>query len=261
MDDDLSIPLSTADTPALLSVDGSRSNMKSISGALSTRTDHQGHYVIAINDSRGASGEVGIAAICTLTQKIITIELSDTPRFTRTLRFLSIHEPSLILCCDSSNSRLLKVLEEALPGVPIQKEPRGWFSERGGRMAIEQYAIPLLLESLKVTMEQRFYCLASLGALIRWIEEGGDELRAKSLDIQYSAGDEGVMIIDYHSSKLLEIVKCAEQSLDRSATDSKRCSLLAAVNTCKTQMGTRMLRCNLLQPLTGTLTLIIIQCR
>lgn len=242
--------LSIADTPAILSVDGStRSAMRSVS-ALSTRNDTHGHYVVVLNDSRGASGEVGIAAISTLTQKTLIIELSDTPRFTRTLRFLAIHEPCLVVCCDTVNSRLCSVLEETFKGtVPIQKQPRGWFSEREGRRAIEQYASSEQHESLLVTVDQRFYCLASLGALMHWIEDGGDQIKPKSLDICYSAGDEGVMIIDYHSCRLLELVKCVESGSRNQ--ELKRCSLLAAVNTCKTAMGTRMLRCNLLQPLTG----------
>ena len=65
--------ISIADTPALSTIDGSRTGaLKSIS-ALSTRADPHGHHVVALNDSRGASGEGGIAARCTRTQKTVSI--------------------------------------------------------------------------------------------------------------------------------------------------------------------------------------------
>jgi hypothetical protein len=73
----------TINTPALLSVDGSHSTTRSVS-ALGTKDETHGQWVVALNDSRGPSGEVGIAAISTLNQETIILELADTARFTRT---------------------------------------------------------------------------------------------------------------------------------------------------------------------------------
>lgn len=222
----------------------SAATINSIS-VLSTKADAEsGQWVISLIDSRGPSGEVGIVALSCALPECIIIELSDTPRFTRTLRFLSIHTPALLITCDTSNSRLGQSISEAIPGVPIQKYPRSWFNERAGRQAIDRFALKEIHESLVITLEKRYYALSSFGALIQWVEDGGDSIRPKSLPIKYTSGEEGVMIIDYHTSKALEIVRSTDGA-DRSSC------LLATVDQTNSPMGARLLCSNLLQPLTG----------
>jgi DNA mismatch repair protein MSH4 len=231
-------------TSAMLSNDGSRYHIKSIS-ALSAKDAEAGHWVVAMIDSRGPSGEVGVAAMSSLTTECIVIELSDTARFTKTLRFLTIHEPGLLITCDTPNSRLASTLVDAMPGVPLQKMQRSWFNDRAGKKAIDQYAPRSSLEHLLVALDKRFYALASLGALIHWVEDGGDRITPHSLSIKCNSGEDGIMIIDYHSSKYLEIVKSVDGAKDKGS------NLLNAVDTTRTAMGKRLLRSNLLQPLTG----------
>lgn len=236
----------SANTAALLSSAGSsRLNIASMS-ALSTRGElDSGHWVIALIDSRGPSGEVGIAAMSSLTNECIVVELSDTARFTRALRFLIIREPALMITCDTPNSRLWPILSEAFPSIPLQKYPRNWFNDRAGKDAIGRYAVKESHEHLNMILARRFYALAAFGSLVRWIEEGGDRIATHSLNIQSTSGEDGIMIIDYHSSKYLEIAKGMEGAKEKGS------SLLNSVDKTRTAMGKRLLRSNLLQPLTG----------
>ena len=235
------------DSPSIL---GQRSGQARSLSAVSTKHDTN-VWVVAVIDSRGPSGEVGIAAISSLTFECVVVELCDTSRFTRCLRFLNIYSPAMLLCCDTPNSaRLSQALRDAGLECPIEKCPRQWFNDLAGKEAVENMCMLKTRESLLVTLDKRYYALSAFSALSNWIKEGGDKLHPNSFNIKYTAGDEGVMIIDYHTSKYLEIIRPLQTN---GALDGKNTSsLLATVNQCKTMMGTRLLRSNLLQPSLGT---------
>jgi DNA mismatch repair protein MSH4 len=135
---------------------------------------------------------------------------------------------------------------------------RADFNEDRGLRYIQSLGTEKCLSSAVYACDKKYYALSSVSALFSYMEQQLNvSFHCKSIIFQTKSLEGPVFIgnnqvegfyflkvcLDYHSAKSLELV-CSNG-------DSKSdCNLLQAVNKCQTLMGKRLLRMNILQPLT-----------
>lgn len=135
---------------------------------------HEGSFVIALLEGRGAGREVGLAAldkdtgrvalvqVCSTDvmrlRKISTIlQLSDCQTYVKTLHQIHLHRPSLILVPDTflsasdaafatigstgkgttSSSLLVEFIQEEFPDTPLEPIPRKYWNETSGLFLLD----------------------------------------------------------------------------------------------------------------------------
>ncbi|KAI5118520.1 hypothetical protein M0805_007689 [Coniferiporia weirii] len=223
---------------------------------------HEGSFVVAVLEGRGIGREVGIAALDKDTGQVDLIQLADCQTYVKTLHHLHLHYPSLVLVPDtflshvdasapsaakhsSSTSLLVQCIQEEFLGVPIEPVLRKYWNEDAGLQFINQLcadgddrAATLL------TVSSKYYALSAACALFKHAETKlNTRYAACSLRIRYSSV-EGTMLIDNDSARNLELVG---NILNKKSTHS----LYGILNNTWTAMGSRLLRVNILAPITG----------
>jgi DNA mismatch repair protein MSH4 len=122
------------------------------------------------------------------------------------------------------------------------------FNDRVGMDIVAQYALKEDLAKLKLSLAAKNFCLAALCAVFKHMQSKQKfALRDNTLNIQYQCC-EGTMMMDCATARNLEL---ASNALNRRSKES----LYGFLNHTLTRMGARMLRTNILQPLTDVATL------
>lgn len=203
-------------------------------------------YIVAICESRGINAEIGVAAIDTRTSECIISQFSDCSLHINTSYFLNLYIPKKILVCASSNNEnvgILQLLKNMFKTDDICILPRRCFNESMGCNILNTYSIEPCNEICNDT-SSKYYCLSSLFALIRYLEEQEEiSFHKNSLKITFKTL-EGCMFIDSQTAAALELVTNLRDK------KSKK-HLLGVMNYTSTAMGYRMLRLQLLQPPLG----------
>ncbi|EJD04505.1 uncharacterized protein FOMMEDRAFT_83663 [Fomitiporia mediterranea MF3/22] len=222
---------------------------------------HDGTFVVAVLECRGIGREIGIAAMDKETG-----QLTDCQTYVKTLHHLHLHYPTTVLVPDtfltnvdssttlssararqstSSPPVLVQCIQEEFPGASIEPVLRKYWNEEYGLQFINQLcadnedrAATLLAASSK------YYALSAACALFKYAEMRlNTRYSAHSLRIRYTPV-EGTMLIDNDSAKNLEL---AGNMLSRKSPHS----LFGILNHTWTAMGSRLLRVNLLAPITA----------
>ncbi|KAH8101458.1 muts domain V-domain-containing protein [Cristinia sonorae] len=224
---------------------------------------HEASYVVAVLEGRGVGRDVGIAALDKETGRLNLIQLSDSPTYVKTLQQLHIHSPSLILVPDtflSVNDVLLAsggkkptttpvlvqcILEEFdyLPVEPVLR--RYWNDISVGLEFVNQLCVDGDERAATiVAASAKYYALSATSALLKYAElKMNTRFAAASLRIRYEQG-EGTMMIDPETVRNLELV--GNMTSKRSSH-----SLFGILNHTYTAMAARLLRVNLLAPITN----------
>ncbi|KZT68826.1 hypothetical protein DAEQUDRAFT_751159 [Daedalea quercina L-15889] len=218
------------------------------------------NYIVAVLEGRGVAREVGIAALEKDTGRVSLVQLADSPTYIKTLHQLHLHSPSLILVPDtflsvsdvslasggkkpSAPSVLVQSVMEEFD-VPVEPVMRKYWNETAGLDFVTQLIVDDNERAATiVAASAKYYALSAASALFKHAElKLNLRFAARSLLIRFGQAD-GTMMIDSETSRNLELVG---NVVNRKSPHS----LFGLLNHTYTAMGARILRVNLLAPLT-----------
>ncbi|KAL7285904.1 hypothetical protein ACG7TL_001015 [Trametes sanguinea] len=227
--------------------------------AASSRND--GRFIVAVLEGRGVGREVGIAAFDKDTGRVALLQLADCPTYVKTLHQMHLHNPSMILVPDTflsindlslpsganrsqTTSMLVQCMTDEFEGVPIEPVMRKYWNENAGLEFVNQLTVDDDERAATlVAVSNKYYALSAASALFKHSElRLNTRFAASSLLIRYLQV-EGTMLVDSDSARNLELV--GNMSARRSAH-----SLFGLLNHTYTPMGARLLRVNILAPIT-----------
>ena len=237
--------------------------------AVSTIGIESQHIVCAVSESRGIAPTVGLAFINLDTGEAVLSQINDSQSYVRTLHKLAVFSPARILIVNTTadpKSKLFSIIEENLEDLNsnLTLLHRRYWAETTGIEFIEQFAFVEDVESIKMSVSGNYFsvcCFAAVRISVDAATQSAYKLQAlkfvelsmcktfpaHSLRIRYEAS-EGSMTIDLSTIRALEL----NQNLQN--PKSKDC-LYGILNETSTPMGSRLLRSNVLQPLTDEQTL------
>ncbi|KAJ7222335.1 muts domain V-domain-containing protein [Mycena pura] len=218
--------------------------------AASTRQDRS--YIIAVLEGRGVGREVGLAALDKDTGRVMLVQLSDCQTYVKTLHQMHLHSPALILVPDtflsvtdaSPRCVLVEYIYEEFPGTPVDPISRKYWNEAGGLEFISQLCVENDERAgTLIAVANKYYALSAACALFKHAEiKLNTRFASASLRIRY-VPVEGTMMIDPETARNLELVGNMSH---RKSTHS----LFGVLNHTYTSMAARLLRVNVLSPLT-----------
>ncbi|KAL9091780.1 MAG: hypothetical protein Q9159_001295 [Coniocarpon cinnabarinum] len=203
--------------------------------------------VCAVSESRGVSPTVGLAFVNLDTCEAVLCQINDSQTYVRTIQKIAIFAPSELLIVRTAaqpKSKLYSIIEEALEdlGCTLTLLERRYFAESSGFTYIQDLAFEEDIEATKSALTGKFY------AALKFVEHGFQKsFTMHSLRIKYEPS-EGAMMIDISTIYSLELI----QNLHN--VKSRDC-LFGLLNETQTPMGNRLLRSNILQPLTDADTI------
>ncbi|KAF8543611.1 DNA mismatch repair protein Msh4 [Trichophaea hybrida] len=213
--------------------------------AASTIGGHQ-QIICAVTESRGVSATVGLCFVNLTTGECHLSEIQDSQTYVRTMHKLTVFDPSEILVPTTSvipnKSTLLLIMDHYMPDATITQVPRKHYSEQAGHEYIQQLACADDLAGIMMAISSKFYAVSAAAAALTHITLNYTRFSTHTLRIKYQ-GSEGSMLIDPITVHALELIQNLN---DAKSTDS----LFGLLNNTHSAMGARLLRTNLLQPLT-----------
>ncbi|KAI8604094.1 DNA mismatch repair protein Msh4 [Dissophora ornata] len=230
---------------------GSKARQPKISGPTSSKNS-DGGFLAAIVEGRGTGAEVGMCFCDLKTSEVILCQMADSQTYVRTLQKLSLFEPSEILmptsAVDPVNTKLVKIVKESLPSSTITPVARRLFNDSTGLQYIKKYTIKEGSASLLLGIPTKYFCLAATAAVMHHIEEKRNATFLNhSVQFKYQIC-QGSMVLDCATAKNLEL------TVNLSSQNEKE-TLFGILNETMTPMGARLLRSNILQPLTDERTI------
>ncbi|EON65045.1 hypothetical protein W97_04280 [Coniosporium apollinis CBS 100218] len=211
--------------------------------------------ICAVSESRGISPTVGLAFVNLDTGEAVLCQICDSQTYVRTIHKLRVYGPSEILIVATATnpkSKLFAIIEENLEdlGSKITLLDRRYWAETTGLDYIQQLAFAEDVEAIKISIGGNYFAVCCIAAVLKYIELGlSKTFPFHSLRIKYEPS-EGSMMIDVSTIRSLELIQNLQNP------KSKDC-LFGLLNETLTPMGSRLLRSNILQPLTDPETLNI----
>ncbi|KAF2090836.1 hypothetical protein K490DRAFT_34343 [Saccharata proteae CBS 121410] len=209
--------------------------------------------ICAISESRGISPTVGLAFVNLDTGEAVLCQICDSQTYVRTMHKLQVYGPSEILIVSTAanpRSKLFSIIEENLEDLnsTITLLDRRYWSETSGLEYIQQLAFADDVEAIKISIGGNYFAVCCIAAVLKYIELGlSKTFPFRSLRIKYEPS-EGSMMIDVSTIHSLELIQNLQNPKSRDC-------LFGLLNETLTPMGSRLLRSNILQPLTNAETL------
>ncbi|KAM0690703.1 hypothetical protein Q7P36_009472 [Cladosporium allicinum] len=209
--------------------------------------------ICAISESRGVSPVLGLSFVNLDTGEAVLSQINDSQTYVRTIHKLTVFNPTTILIVSSASdpkSKLFSIIEDSLEDLDseIRLLDRRYWAETVGLDYIQQLAFAEDVEALKTAVSGNYYAVCCFAAVLKYVELAlSKTFPIRSLRIKYEPS-EGSMMTDLSTVRSLELV----QNLTN--PKSKDC-LFGLLNATLTPMGGRLLRSNILQPLTNEDTL------
>ncbi|KAH7131986.1 DNA mismatch repair protein MutS [Dendryphion nanum] len=211
--------------------------------------------ICAIAESRGISPTVGLAIINLDLGEAVLCQICDSQTYVKTIHKLRVHAPSEILIMStatSPKSKLFSIIEENLEaiGSELTLLDRRYWAENTGFEYINSLVFEEDVEAINLSVARAYYTVCCFAAVIKYIDAGLNlTFPFHSLRVKYEPS-EGTMMIDVSTIYSLELVQNLKNPRSRDC-------LFGLLNQTLTPMGARLLRSNILQPLTETETLNI----
>ncbi|CAL1696962.1 unnamed protein product [Somion occarium] len=228
--------------------------------AVSSR--HETSYIVAVLEGRSLGRDVGMAALDRDTGKVNLIQLADCPTYVKTLHQLHLHMPSLILVPDTflsiandslasggkkpaTTSLLVQCILEEFESVSVEPVMRKYWNETAGLEFVNQLCIEDDERAATlIASANKYYALSAASALFKHAEyKLNTRFSPSSLRIRYVQVD-GTMMIDPETARNLKLVGSM-------ASKKSSHSLFGVLNHTYTAMAARLLRVNLLAPITS----------
>ncbi|KAF2185031.1 hypothetical protein K469DRAFT_577714 [Zopfia rhizophila CBS 207.26] len=216
------------------------------------RIDAQ-QVVCAVTESRGISPTVGLAFVNLDTGEAVLCQICDSQTYVRTIHKLRVYGPSEILIVStaaSPKSKLFSIIEENLEVIESRLTllDRRYWVESTGLEYIQSLAFTEDVEALKIQVSGSYFAVCCIAAVLKYVQLGlSKTFPFHSLRVKYEPS-EGSMMIDISTIYSLELIQNLQNP------KSKDC-LFGLLNETLTPMGSRLLRSNILQPLTDRETL------
>ncbi|KAG0299101.1 MutS protein msh4, partial [Dissophora globulifera] len=228
-----------------------RGRSRSSASAVSSKASHNS-LLAAVVEGRGIGAEVGMCFCDLKTSEVILCQIADSQTYVRTLQKLNLYEPSEILvpttAVDPVNSKLVKIIRESVPSSTITPIARRFFNDAAGLQYIKKYIIREGSASLLLGIPTKYFCLAATAAVMRHIEENRNAMFLHhSIRFKYQIFQES-MVLDCATARNLELTINLSNHSDKE-------TLFGIMNKTMTAMGARLLRSNILQPLTDERTI------
>lgn len=135
-----------------------------------------------------------------------------------------------------------------MQGLDVMGLARRVFKDDEGKRIMKNYGLPEQQGSFHVYTENKYYALCALAALFAYLQERlSVSVHPNTVCFKFE-GVDGTMLIDYNSTKRLELTM-NYLHLNKSGT------LFSVLDYCYTNLGKRVLRANILQPSTSEETL------
>ncbi|KAJ9645092.1 MutS protein msh4 [Coniosporium tulheliwenetii] len=224
-------------------------------GASTTARVEAQQVICAVSESRGISPTVGLAFVNLDTGEAVLCQICDSQTYVRTIHKLRVYGPSEILIVATATnpkSKLFAIIEENLEdlGSKITLLDRRYWAETTGLEYIQQLAFAEDVEAIKISIGGNYFAVCCIAAVLKYIELGlSKTFPFHSLRIKYEPS-EGSMMIDASTIRSLELIQNLQNPKSRDC-------LFGLLNETLTPMGARLLRSNILQPLTDPETLNI----
>ncbi|KAG8742868.1 MutS protein msh4 [Ceratobasidium sp. 428] len=236
---------------------GSRPSIGRPTTGASTNGD-QSSYVVAVLEGRGVAREIGMAALDKATGRCVLFQIPDCQTYVKTLHHLQLHNPSAILVPDTfmpmeastkhKPSLLVDTMLEEFGDdgmtefIPVARK---YWNDQNGLEAINRLIVNDGEKAgTLVAVSNQYYALSAAGALFKYVETKMNTIFAPhSLRISFRCA-EGTMMIDCETARNLELVQSS------TARKSKN-SLFGLLNHTYTPMAHRLLRVNILAPITS----------
>ncbi|KPV74997.1 uncharacterized protein RHOBADRAFT_53908 [Rhodotorula graminis WP1] len=240
-----------------------------------TSSGEDGSRVVAILPARGPGRDVGLVSLEVDTGHVHLTQFTDSPTWVKTLHHCRNARPKAILLPTSAlstaartaepepddtddvehtataaaSSAQVAMLVDSLkldcPDVPLVAVLRKYWNEQAGFEFLTQLAVhdDERLSTLNVS-KAKWYALSAAAALFKWLDSTQSlSFPPNSLRIRYAPLD-GTCLVDTESARNLELVA---NVLNKNSKQH----LLGMLDKCQTPMGTRLLRSNILSPLTN----------
>ncbi|XP_067119866.1 mutS protein homolog 4-like [Centruroides vittatus] len=213
----------------------------------------KGSVISAIVEGRGIGrGEIGIASLDLKNPVIYLSQFADSQTYMKMISKLNILNPIEIIVPDTSYEKTMSVLiqkiTEQLSKINITTVQRKYFNESRGLQVIQLLCAPEY-NSVELQIANKYYCLAAVAALIRYLEFVQNIIYTPhSLKVLFK-GSEKTMLIDSLTAKKIELITNLHDPKSNE-------NLLGVLQHTKTIGGTRLLRANILQPLSDLDTIV-----
>ena len=204
--------------------------------------------ICAISESRGISPTVGLAFVNLDNGEAVMSQISDSQTYVKTIHKLVVFNPSIILIVNTASnpkSKLFSIIEDNLEDIEsnMMLMDRRYWAETTGVEYIQQLAFAEDVETIKTAVSGNYYAVCCFAAVLKYIELSlRKTFPFRSLRIKYEPS-EGSMLIDLSTIHSLELVQNIQYAKSRDC-------LFGLLNETLTPMGGRLLRSNILQPLT-----------
>ncbi|KAI9788486.1 MAG: MutS protein msh4 [Piccolia ochrophora] len=142
-------------------------------------------------------------------------------------------------------SKMCSIIEENLAGTKVVELDRRYWAENSGLDFIQKLAFLEDVETIKVAVEGNYFATCCIAAVLSYVESTySTSFAFHSLRFSFQP-PEGSMMIDLSTIQSLELIQNIQNAR------SKDC-LFGLLNETLTPMGSRLLRSNVLQPLTDS---------
>ncbi|KAJ4339112.1 MutS protein msh4 [Didymella glomerata] len=238
----------TASRPRARPGTGRPSTARPRTGASTIARVESQQVICAVAESRGVSPTVGLAFVNLDTGEAVLCQINDSQTYVRTIHKLKVYGPSEILIvatASSPKSKLFSIVEENIEdiGSKIMLLDRRYWADSTGYEYIQTLAFKEDVEAIMISVQGNYYAICCIAAALKYIElELNLQFSYHSLRMRYEPS-EGSMMIDVSTIYSLELVQNLQNP------KSKDC-LFGLLNETLTAMGARLLRNNILQPLT-----------
>ncbi|KAI8580090.1 hypothetical protein K450DRAFT_280310 [Umbelopsis ramanniana AG] len=202
--------------------------------------------ILAMAESRGVATEIGLCFINMHDNTCCISQIADTQTYVKTMHMIHVYNPNQIIVIDKNleepKSKLCKFMYESIQEdtklVPVS---RRLFNDVTGMECIKRFGIQQEATSLQVSVS---------GNNSGGIQDRDHFIyRDHSVKVKY-VGPEGSMMIDAVAARNLELITSLSNG-------QSNLSLFGILNHTSTQMGGRLLRISILQPLKGQFLLLI----
>lgn len=247
--------------PAIVTRGTRTENTGAIKSALPTASNNGTHRVYcAVFESKEMSPVVGLCFVDPFTSELKVTEIMDSQTYVRTIHKLNVlgHSSMTILIPDNyrkpRRTNFLKVLESNLP----QNSDLCFISPNSFRCSdssldmICNHFLNGSQEALRVQLSKGKYALASTVAILSYLNASPDHhFIHQSFNIKYESPESHMFI----STSTIENLELVENKFNEPILGNT--SLFSFLDSTVTQMGKRLLKLNILQPLTDVKSILM----
>lgn len=199
--------------------------------------------------------KVGLCFFNLATSEIIMSTILDSQTYIRTIHKIHVFEPFEILVpqqyLSASTKKLVAILKSNIgPDIKIVGFDKKHFNDAEGLETIEKFAFEKDLSYLKQELGDKYHALRALAAGMKYMRRPNkvNQMPFRQFRFRHEA-PESTMFIDTNTIKSLQLTE--------SVIDKNGASFMKFLNSTLTKMGERVLRNNILQPLTDKDSIIM----